>query len=178
MKSDSNFTAVVTDLDAAIVLIGKFANAIVTAQSRKIGTVAARNAYLVQVRSTMNEFLPIAQKVVDNDPANAITFITSLGLSYTKREHVTKKEIEVRHGEVSGSFDLYVKKPKGNFAVVWFFTRNPEDEKSWQMADFSHNTHGFIENLEPGTVFFFRARVSSSVTGKSDWTGNVKIICN
>lgn len=178
MKDDTHFADVVTDLDDALVLIGKFQTAIVTAQSRKVGTVAARNVLDNQVCKKMDEFLPIAQKVVDDDPVNAITFITSLGLSYRKRQPVTRQDIEIRHGEVSGSFDLLVKKPKGDFAVVWVITTTPDDTKSWRLADFSHNTHGYIENLDPGTVYFFKARVSSSVDGKSDWTGIVKIICN
>jgi hypothetical protein len=178
MKDDTHFADVETDLDDALVLIGKLMTAIITAQSRKAGTVAARNVLDDQVCKKMDEFLPIAQKVVDGDPVNAITFITSLGLSYRKRQPVTKKDIEIRHGEVSGSFDLLVKKPKGNFAVVWVITTTPDDNKSWRLADFSQNTHGFIEDLDPGTIYYFKARVSSSVTGKSDWTGVVKKICN
>ena len=112
------------------------------------------------------------------DPVNGITHIVSLGISYRTRETYTRDDIEIRHGKLSGSFDLLVKKPKGDYAVIWFFTETPDVEASWKLADFSHNTHGYIEGLKRGTVYYFKARISSSIGGKSDWTVMIDIVCN
>ena len=141
------------------------------------GLVAARNTAETNMKYDMDSLLQNVQDVVNADPVNGITHIVSLGISYRTREAYTREAIEIRHGKISGSFDLLVKKPKGKYAVVWFFTKTPDMAASWNMADFSHNTHGYIEGLERGTIYYFKARVSSSTDGKSDWTIVVDKVC-
>jgi hypothetical protein len=178
MKSDSHYTGIVTKIDAGLVLITNFDDAIIAALSGTKGKVALRNTAEKKMKSSMKNLLSEVQVVCDNDPENAVSHIESLGISYRTREAVTKEDIEIRHGDISGSFVLLVRQPKGDFAVVWFFTTTPAVEDSWKMADFSHNTHGFINGLVRGTTYHFRAKISSSITGKTDWTHVVDILCH
>jgi hypothetical protein len=178
MKNDAHYTGIVVKIDAGLDLIGKYELAIIAALPGTKGKVAFRNTCEKKMKSSMKNLLSEVQVVCDDDPENAVSHIESLGISYRTREAVTKEAIEIRCGKVSGTFVLLVRKPKGKFAVLWEITTTPDDSKSWKTADFSHNTHGFIEGLMRGTTYYFRAKTSSSVTGKSDWTQVFDILCN
>ena len=177
MKADEHYTAIEAKIDAAIVTIDKFDGAILEAFSGLHGKVKARNDKEVVMKNSMDSLLGNVQDFCNANPVGATAHLESLGISWYQREPSTKDPIDIRHGKHSGSFDLLVKQPKGEFAVVWFITTTPDDSKSWVMADFSHNTHGFIDGLEKGKTYYFRAKVSSSVDGKSDWTQVIEIIC-
>lgn len=177
MKLDDDYIAIAAKLDAADVKIEAFKVKILIAQSGAAGTASARNVAEDSMRNDMDSILADVQVVANNDPVNAITNITKLGISYRTRTGYTREAIEVRHGTTSGSFELWVKKPNGEFAVVWFFTTTPAIAASWVMADFSHNTRGDISGLVKGTIYYFKAKVSSSVDGKSDWTQVIDIVC-
>ena len=178
MKDDLHYAAIEEKITAAITKVGLYRTAIQAAMSGTDGLVAARNKAETNMKYDMDSLLQNVQDVVNADPVNGIEHIVSLGISYRTREPYTREAIDIRHGKLSGSFDLLVKKPNGDFAVVWFYTKTPDIASSWIMADFSHNTHGYIESLERGTVYYFKARTSSSIDGKSDWTVVVDIVCN
>jgi hypothetical protein len=177
MLLDSHYTGIATEIGAAKGLIVEYRKAILKAAGGGEGLVAARMVAELNVTNAQDALLAKVQVVANGDPQNSIAHITSLGISYRTREGYTRADIEVRHGEVSGSFDLLVKRPDGDFAVVWFFTDKPEVADSWRMADFSHNTRGHIGGLKRGTTYYFKAMVSSSKTGKSDWTYIVDKVC-
>lgn len=177
LLADDRFSEYSLRIAQAQTCIGKFRAAILKALSRTKGTVQARNLAEIKMKSQMDYLLAQIQVVGDNDPVNAITIFTGLGVTYKKRFPYAKKELKVTNGKISGTMNLMIKMPKGLFAVLWMYTTHPEDEDSWKIADFSHTSKGFIKGLQEATTYYFRARTSSSAKGKSDWTNMVEIIC-
>jgi hypothetical protein len=178
MKLDSHYTGIVTKIDAAVVKIEDYRTAILAAFSGTKGKVTARNDAEVLMKYDQNALLADVQVVCNADPVNAIAHLESLGLSYRRRTPVTKKDIEVRYGDISGSFILLVRSPKVKFAVLWEYTTTPSVENSWKMADFSQDTHGYIDGLVKGTTYYFRARFSLKNSIKTDWTKVFDIVCH
>jgi hypothetical protein len=177
MLADARFVEHKARINAALLSISNFRTAILEAMSRRKGKVQARNGAEVKMKNHMDFLLSKIQSVANQDPVNAIELYTGLGVTWKKRYPYNKKILKVTNGTFSGSFDLMIRRPKGVFAVVWFFTTDPSDENNWKFADFSHTTKGFIDGLVRGTTYYFRARISSSTTRKSDWTNSVDIIC-
>jgi len=177
MLLDSHYTGAATKINAAKGLISDFRDAILVAASGARGTVAARNVAEKLMENAMDVLLTEIQTVANGDPVNAITNITSLGVSYRVRQGYSRDSIEVKNGEISGSFDMYIKRPKGMFAVIFMVTTSPDNADSWKLADFSQNSHGFADGFKKGTTYYFKARYKSSKTGLSDWTVVVDIVC-
>ena len=175
---DIHYTAIAAKITAADGLVDAFGAAILVAATGAHGTVAARDVAQKKMTNAMDALLPDIQTVANNDPVNAITNITSLGVSYRTRVGYTRDSIEIKHGEISGSFDMYIKKPRGNFAVIFMITTTPLDDASWKLADFSQKSHGYVSGLKPGTKYYFKSMHKSSVDGTSDWTYIVDKICD
>ena len=178
MLLDSHYSGLTAKITAAKGKVTAFGSAILVAASGAHGTVAARNVAEKLMTNAMDALLPDIQTVAYGDPVNAITNITSLGVSYRTRVGYTRNDLEIRHGEISGSFDMYIKKPRGNFAVIFMITTTPLDDASWKLADFSQNSHGYVSGLKPGTTYYFKSMHKSSKDGTSDWTIIVDKICN
>jgi hypothetical protein len=177
MLTDARFAEHKVRINAALLSIADFRTAILEAMSKRKGKVQARNTAEVKMKNHMDFLLSKIQWAANNDDIHAKELFASLGVTYKKRFPYNKKILKVTHGKISGSFDLMIKRPKGVFAVVWFFTTDPSDENNWKFADFSHTTKGNIDGLVRGTTYYFRARISSSTTHKSDWTNLVDITC-
>jgi hypothetical protein len=178
MLEDSRFSDSADKINDALSLIEKFRKAIIKAFTRAKGTKKARDVAEFKMKSKMNYLLGIIQEVADNDPEHAIALFESLGVSYKKRYPYHKDQLRVMNGRIRGTMDLQVKMPDGIFAVIWFYTIDPANEDSWKLADFSHTSKGSISGLIRTTTYYFRAKISSSETGKSDWSNVVEIICS
>jgi hypothetical protein len=178
MKLDSHYSGIVTKIDAAVVKIEDYRTAILAAFSGTKGKVTARNDAETILKSAQDSLLRDVQDVCDADPVNAQAHLESLGLSKRSRKPVTKNDIEIRHGEGSGSFILLVRSPKVKFAVLWEVTTTPAIDNSWKTADFSQDTHGYIDGLVKGTTYYFRARFSLKNNIKTDWTKTFDIVCH
>lgn len=133
----------------------------------------ARDLEDVASEAIMDEVLGVVQKAADADIKNAVDIFTRNGIDYRTRKSSTNGEIEIEHGEISGSFNLYVRPLDGDFAAMWWYST---DQQNWEFADFSHNSQGFIGGLVKGKTYYFRAKTSSP-SGKSDWTQIIEITC-
>ena len=178
MLADPAYAAKAAEIAAAQAIIVLFRDAILEAIPGGDGKVAARNVAQLNMDNEMDYLLPEIFKVGNSDPVNAIVHYQTIGVSWKTREGWEWDIIEVRNGKISGSFDLFVNPPEGRFAAMWWYTDKPEPlPEDWKFADFSHSARGYIEGLTPGTYYHFRAKTSSSVGGKTDWTQVIKIMC-
>jgi len=119
MKADGHYAGITTKIDAALVTVGKFRDAILEAMTGAKGTAKKRNEVETLMRGEQDELLSAVQVVCNANPVTAISHLESLGLSYRTRKPVTKNDIEIRHGENSGSFILLVRSPKWRFRANW-----------------------------------------------------------
>ncbi len=178
MQADSHYTAIAAKLTSAEGKIQDYEDAIAEALSGGDGKVAARNVAEANCDIEMSYLLPDIYKVGNSNPMAATAHYESIGVSWKTRKGWEWDSIEARPGEISGSFNLFVTPPEGNFAVIWWYQSDPGlPEENWKIADFSHNAKGYIEGLKPGVYYYFRAKNSSSVTGKSDFTQVIKVMC-
>ena len=177
MLADTVYVPIAAEIAAAQAIIVLFRDAILEAIPGGSGKVAARNVAQLNMDNEMDYLLPEIFKVGNSDPVNAITHYQTIGVSWYEREGHKRPEIDVKHGDVSGSFYLYVGALKGHYAAMWWITTYPEfAEDNWKFADFSHHGKGYISGLTKGMTYYFRAK-TSSVEGKSDWTQVFEITC-
>ena len=141
------------------------------------GTVKQRNLADYLMQNEMNTLLAEIQVIGNADIPHAIIIYESIDVIYRTRSKHERDELEVYHGDNSGSLDMQIRTPEGNFSVVFFITQDPTDENNWRMADFNHNSSGFVDGLKPGEYYHIRAKYKSTITGKSDWTEVIKIMC-
>jgi hypothetical protein len=178
MHEDDRYDPVEAKITAAEGKIILFEKAIATAIPGGDGVVKARNVAELNTDIEMSYLLPDIYKVGNSDPMNATTHYETIGVSWKSRKGWEWEIIEARNGEISGSFDLFVRPPEGTFAVMWWVNDDPDmAADKWRFADFSHTARGYLDGCTPGKYYYFRAKNSSSVTGKSDWTQVIKVMC-
>jgi len=177
MLEDPRFSDETAIINLALILIKDFRKAIFKAYTRAKGTKQARDIAEIKMKNKMDSLLSRIQDVADIDPANAKSLFESLNVTYKKRYPYHKEGLKIKNSKIRGTIDLQIKMPEGIFAVIWFYTTDPSNEDNWKLADFSHTSKGAVSGLIAGTTYYFRVKISSSETGKSDWSKIVEIIC-
>ncbi len=176
MLTNSSYSGITAKIDAAVVVI-KSCNDAIIAASNGTGTAKQKNMAAYLMGNQMKILLTEIQIVGNADPSNAAINYEKVNCTFRTRAVHERDDLEVYHGEISGTFDLYINPPEGVYSVIWYYTLNPDDTRSWDLADFNYNSKGFLEGCAPGQYYYFKAKFKSSITGISDWTQIVKIMC-
>ncbi len=166
MKNNSLFISLVAYLTTALGYIATFRAAIQAAISGGGNTIAARDAAELNVDIAKDKILASIQEAADADLANAVTIIEGTDAYVITRKTSERELLEVEHGVLPGTFDLYCKPLACRFAVLFMIS---SDNIHWDVADFSHNSTGFIGGCTIGQKYYFKAQTSSA-EGKSAWT--------
>jgi hypothetical protein len=176
MLLNPSYAGITTKITAARGKIKDCHDAIV-AQEQGTGTAKQKNMASYLMQNDMNTLLADIQVVGNNDIPNAVINYEKVDCIYRSRKSHERDELEVYHGDISGSLDMQIRVPEGNFSVVFFYTTDPSKEENWKFGDWNHNTSGHLDGLTKGVNYYIRARYKSTITGKSDWTPVVNIMC-
>jgi len=178
LAADPLFTAIATLIASAQTQVGKLNAAEIAAQSKGDGLIEARNVELLNTEVIMDKVLGEIQNVGDNDPKNAGTIFKKHKLVIVVRKGHQREEMEVKHGDISGTFKVSHKRVAATAAYLYMIST---DKLMWYVGDFSHNSSGLIKSmndipLKPGTLYYIKSKSSCS-EGKSDWSDIVEMYC-
>jgi hypothetical protein len=136
-------------------------------QTRAKGTVAARNAALVQVLSDFKVIKAQVQQVADATPEQAEAIINSAGMSVRKPTTRAKPTFAARQGITSGSVKLAARAAALRASYEWEWSG--DGGKTWTPVPPTLQARTSIAGLPVGTNVQFRYR-SVTKTGASDWS--------
>ena len=112
------------------------------------------------------------QQVADGDPPNAPTIILSARFAVRKHAVRTKSNFAVSHGDVSGAAKLVAKAAAHRASYEW---RYSTDGKTWTTVPATLTAKTVIENLTPGTLYYFRYRAVTTA-GEGNWSDVVTLV--
>lgn len=135
--------------------------------TRAPGTVGARNAAKVLLRSALRGTVSCVQQAADADPENAEAIITSTSLQVRKVPVRVKAPFAVKQGPVSGMVLLAVRSAGSRASYDW--QMSIDGGKTWTEIPSTTKTRTSVSALPVGTTVQFRSR-SLTPKGQSDWT--------
>jgi hypothetical protein len=135
--------------------------------TRTMGTVAARNAKLLAVKSDLDTLRSYVQRLADQHLATAAAaIVASAGMSVKRSSGHGKPDFEVKPGPVSGSVHLFARAARTRASYDWEYGT---DETLWTRMDATVRADKELSGLAQGTRYFFRVR-SVTKEGVGNWS--------
>ena len=138
----------------------------VTTRTRRVGTVAERDARLALVRSDLMTLRAYVQNVADENPVAAAEIVAKAGMSVKNARGPAKGGFVVKQGAVSGTVHLWAKAERTRASYDWEYGT---DESSWTRVDSTVRADTVLKGLTPALGYFFRYR-SVTKAGVGDWS--------
>jgi hypothetical protein len=131
--------------------------AIQTAETRGVGTVAARNVELTAVKHDVKLLVNLVQGVANKLPRDAaVQFIASKLLSVSQAgKRGPKAALTITQGPVPGSVKLSALSLGTPVSYFFEFSSN---QKDWTAQPEVHVSRMSITGLTPGQTYYFRVR--------------------
>lgn len=148
--------------------------AMIDAKDKSALAMEARNSAAIKVQQQLGHFVDRVQALADLIalPADARTFIVSMGLSVRKTSRSKKAELAARYTGVPREVQLDARRIKGAAAYYWEYSL---DQQSWTALPETPNGRTLVDGLTPGQVVYFRFR-TLSLKGKSEYCAAVSIM--
>jgi hypothetical protein len=142
------------------------------AETKAVGTVAARNAKQIVVEKDLKHLASYVQMIADANPGQEVVIISSAGMDIKQKATQQPSVFRVLEGDVSGSVELKAPHAGDRSAHYW---QSSTDQKTWTGHPETIKASTTVEDLTPGTLYYFRHRVLT-VDGHSDWDQLVSIM--
>ena len=135
--------------------------------TRALGTVEARDAKLVIVRSDLRQIVGYLQGLVDLDPANAATIAKNAGLYLKRRPPPLTGDLVAKTGPTSGSVVARARRGPGREVHEWQWSA--DGGHTWTAMPTTCQAKATLHGLQPGTMVWVRHRAITT-TGPADWS--------
>lgn len=138
------------------------------------GAAAERSGSLRALRTSLRRLREYVQSIAETDPANALAIAQSAGMKLKQRSSRQKAELSADWGELTGQIVLLAKAGEGTVTYDWQMST---DEKVWTKLESTGHCTTTVDNLTPGTLYYFCVRVRGT-KGRRKWSDAISIIAH
>lgn len=149
----------------------------VTAQTKVMGSAAARNVAKQNVLNDMHLLQGYVQGVADANPAKAIEMVEKSGFDVKTVTPPSKDDFTAKNTKVSGTVKLIVnvKKATGGNRRASFKWQISSDNKTWTELPSTLRGSTEISGLTIAGTYYFRFLVVLK-NGESSWSQSVSVV--
>jgi hypothetical protein len=148
-----------------------------TAETRVVGSAAARNEKYDIVLNDLRDLQSYVQKLADDagDVNTAIAIIQASGFDLKNRGVRVKPDLQVKQGQASGQVIMIAKAaPRSEGRAIYEWQKSNDGTK-WEPIFTTLGGRGIVNGLDPDSKWYFRVRVITK-DGSKAWSSVVSII--
>jgi hypothetical protein len=128
-----------------------------------------RDGHKIVVKNILRKLRGDVQDVVDDNPGAALEIIASACMDYKRKAHRGKRQNDAVNGDEEGTVLLTA---MGKGPHEW---RMSTDQKEWTSLPPTRTSQTTVDDLIPGTVYFFQNKPILSGNDTTDWSQIIKL---